>query len=128
MEKSTRKTSELATRRQHHRLDASTMPVGRLATLAVGHLTGKMKPSYQPNRDDGDFVTVVNSGQLKFTGRKLQQKVYHRMTGFPGGIRTRKASELVGTKPADIIRHSIYYMLPKNRLRTARMRRLTISR
>ena len=128
MAKTTTEKLAPTTHRQHHQIDASTIPVGRLATLAVGYLTGKIKPSYQPNRDDGDFVTVINSAKLKFTGRKLQQKVYHHMTGYPGGIRTRKASELVGTKPSDIIRHSIYYMLPKNRLRTARMRRLTISR
>lgn len=96
--------------------------------MTAGYLIGKHKPSYRPNRDDGDFVTIVNAANLKFTGRKLQQKVYHRMSGYPGGIHTRQASELARRQPTEIIRHSIYYMLPKNRHRAARMRRLTIIR
>lgn len=113
--------------RHHHQLDAAQVRLGRLATAAARLLIGKHKPTYQPNRDDGDFVTVVNAGQLQLSGRKIEQKHYHDMSGFPGGIRERKVSELLVSRPGEIIRRSIYYMIPKNRLHAARMRRLRIT-
>lgn len=104
------------------------MTLGRLASTAAGYLTGKHKASYEPHRDTGDFVTVTNVGKLKLSGRKLQQKVYHDMSGYPGGIHTRSAKALMVTRPEEIIWRAVRLMLPENKYRQARLRRLHLSR
>lgn len=113
--------------RTHHRLDAQEQPVGRLASAAAQILTGKHKAAFQPWIDHGDFVTIVNAKLARFTGRKLTQKRYRRASGYPGGLKERSVRELVERQPTAAIRHAVYYMLPKNRLRAGRMRRLTIT-
>lgn len=113
--------------RGEHVLNAAELPVGRLSTQAVRYLTGKHKTEYQPNVDVGDFVTIINANQVKFTGRKFFQKAYFDMSRYPGGIRRREVRELAATQPAEIYRRAILAMLPKNRHRTARLRRLTVT-
>lgn len=112
--------------RATHTLDAESMPVGRLSSLAVRYLTGKHKPEYQPNIDVGDFVTIINGSKLKFSGRKFATKVYYDMSRYPGGIRERQVRELAATRPGEIYRRAVFAMLPKNKLRVRRLRRLTV--
>ena len=109
-------------------LDAREQTLGRRASNAAKLLMGKHKPSFDPSRDCGDFVTVTHADKIRLTGRKLQQHVYHDMSGYPGGIRTRHISEMLPRNPGEVVRRTVYYMLPKNRLRNARMKRLRITR
>ena len=114
--------------RAHQELDATRHTLGRLASIAAQLLMGKHKPSFMPSRDGGDFVTVVHAGQIRLTGRKLEQHVYHDASGYPGGVRTRHLSELLPRDPGTVIRRTVYAMLPKNSFRNARMKRLRVSR
>lgn len=95
-------------------LDAQDQVLGRLASRAASLLMGKHKPEYTPHVDTGDFVVVVNAASVKLTGRKLDQKTYWRHTGYPGGIRSRSAREVLATRPEWMIREAVRGMLPKN--------------
>jgi large subunit ribosomal protein L13 len=95
-------------------LDAQDQVLGRLATKAATLLMGKHKPEYTPHVDTGEFVVVVNAGSVKLTGRKLDQKRYWRHTGYPGGIRSRSAREVLAKRPEWMIREAVKGMLPKN--------------
>lgn len=95
-------------------VDAKDQTVGRLASNLAMFLMGKHKPEYSPHIDTGDYVIVLNAEQVKFTGNKWNDKLYHRHTGFVGGIRTRTAKEMLDKKPADILRIAVKGMLPKN--------------
>lgn len=88
--------------------------LGRAATQIAAILRGKNKPTFTPNADTGDFVVVINASKLRLTGRKMEQKVYYRHTGYPGGIRERKASKLVGTRPDIMVKEAVKGMLPKS--------------
>ena len=116
----------IAPERKKHVLDATNQSIGRLATRAALLLMGKNKPTYRPEADLGDSVIVENIKNAKFTGNKLANKIYHRHTAHPGGIRTNKMSEIWGKNPAEVMRRAVYNMLPKNRLRPGRMKRLKI--
>lgn len=107
-------------------IDATGKAVGRVASAAALLLQGKHKPTYAPNKDEGDAVTITNARAIKWTGRKLEQKEYHRTSDFQGGLKTRKASEMFANSPIELVRHAVYTMLPNNRLRPARMKRLTV--
>lgn len=95
-------------------IDAKDQTVGRLASNLAMFLMGKHKPAYSPHLDTGDYVIVLNADKVKFTGKKWDQKVYFRHTGFVGGVRTRTAKEMLQKKPADILRIAVKGMLPKN--------------
>lgn len=95
-------------------LDADGQVLGRVASKAAVLLMGKHKPEYTPHVDTGDFVVVVNAKQIKLTGRKLEQKRYWRHTGYPGGIRSRSAREVLSSRPEWVIREAVRGMLPKN--------------
>lgn len=95
-------------------VDAKDQVVGRLASNLAMFLMGKHKPEYSPHLDTGDYVIVLNADKVKFTGKKLEQKVYHRHTGFVGGIRTRTAKQMLEQKPAEVLRLAVKGMLPKN--------------
>ncbi|MBK7972170.1 MAG: 50S ribosomal protein L13 [Deltaproteobacteria bacterium] len=95
-------------------LDAQDQVLGRLATKAATLLMGKHKPEYTPHVDTGEFVVVVNAAGVKLTGRKLDQKTYYRHTGYPGGIRSRSAREVLEKRPEWMIREAVKGMLPKN--------------
>lgn len=112
--------------RKNIEIDATDKAVGRLATEIAIILRGKNKPGFVPHIDSGDFVTVVNSDKLKFTGRKLVQKDYYHHTGYPGGIIRTPMKKVFDNNPAEVIRHAVIGMLPKNRLRDGMMKRLTI--
>ena len=112
--------------RKTHRLDATNQAVGRLATQIVEFLRGKNKPSFTPHIDGGDFVIVENISELKFTGKKLEQKKYYRYSGYPGGLKETKLKKLYDEKPAEVLRKAVMNMLPKNKLRKNMIKRLTI--
>lgn len=95
-------------------IDAKDQVVGRLASNLAMFLMGKHKAEYSPHLDTGDYVIVLNAEKVKFTGKKWDQKEYHRHTGFVGGIRTRTAKEMLQKKPTEILRLAVKGMLPKN--------------
>ena len=98
-------------------IDASGLVVGRLASIIAMHLRGKHKPSYTPHMDDGDNVIVVNAAKVVLTGRKREKKVYHKHTGFIGGIKERTAkSILMGRFPERIVEKAVERMLPRGPL------------
>src|ERR1700744_6145830 len=95
-------------------IDAQAAVVGRLASFIAMRLRGKHRPDYTPHVDCGDFVVVVNADKVKFTGRKLDQKTYYWHTGYPGGIKERKAGAILNGKfPARILEKAVEGMLPK---------------
>ncbi|MEK7618845.1 MAG: 50S ribosomal protein L13 [Patescibacteria group bacterium] len=112
--------------RKTHTIDASGQAVGRLATRIATLLRGKHKPTYQPHLDEGDRVEVTNAAGLKLTGAKLRQKKYHSYSGYPGGLKTKKASDIMKKNPGEILTRAVTQMLPPTRLRTGMMKRLHI--
>jgi len=112
--------------RKLHKFDATGKAVGRLASEIAIILRGKNKPEYQPHIDMGDIVEVSNIKELKFTGKKLEQKKYFSYSGYPGGLKEKKMKDLAETNPADILKRAVREMLPPTRLRTGMMKRLII--
>ncbi|MFO1014238.1 MAG: 50S ribosomal protein L13 [Caulobacteraceae bacterium] len=95
-------------------IDAEDAVVGRLASFIAMRLRGKHLPTYTPNVDCGDYVVVINADKVKFTGRKLEQKVYYRHTGHPGGIKERRAGQVLeGRFPERVLEKAVERMLPK---------------
>ncbi len=112
--------------RQWHVLDASDMVLGRIASKAAMILMGKHKPSYTPFLDTGDHVIVVNAAKVRLTGRKEDQKLYRRHTGYPGGLIEVGARKMRQTRPAKMIEQAIAGMLPKNKLGKQMYRKLKV--
>ena len=95
-------------------IDADGLVLGRLASIIAMRLRGKHLPTYTPNVDCGDYVVVINADKVKFTGRKLEQKVYYRHTGHPGGIKERRAGQVLeGRFPERVLEKAVERMLPK---------------
>ena len=90
--------------------------LGRVASQLAHVLRGKHKPTFSPHVDGGDFVIVINAGQVKLTGRKLQNKLYYRHSGYPGGLRAISAGRLLEKHPERVIEHAVRGMLPKGPL------------
>lgn len=107
-------------------INAEGWPVGRLAARAALALMGKDTPSFTPHEDHRDGLIIINSEKIVLTGRKLDQKVYRRHTGYPGGLREVSARRYMETRPQEIVREAILGMLPKTRLRDRMARRLKI--
>jgi large subunit ribosomal protein L13 len=107
-------------------VDAEGQTLGRLATQIADQLRGKNKPEYTPHIDTGDFVVVVNAEKIKVTGNKLTQKVYHRHTGYPGGLRSRTLEEQLERRPEEVIRSAVKGMIPRTRLGRAQLRKLKV--
>jgi large subunit ribosomal protein L13 len=97
-------------------IDADGRALGRVASRAASVLRGKHRPDFTPHEDAGDFVIVINAAKVKLTGSKLIGKLYHRHTGYPGGIRTTSAGKLLQTRPERLIQTAVRGMLPRNRL------------
>lgn len=114
--------------RKWHFLDAKNKVLGRLATQAAVYLMGKHKPSWSPHMDCGDFVIIVNAADVRVTGKKLEQKLYFRHSGYPAGGKTTALGKLLQEKPERVIELAIKRMLPKNRLASRMMRRLRVYR
>lgn len=111
-------------KRKNYRIDASRYTLGRLATVIARYLQGKHRVEYTPSADTGDSVYVVNALAVKFTGNKLTQKKYHRFSGYPGGLTTTKLQDMMARSPEWVVREAVAGMLPKNKLRKLRLRRL----
>lgn len=107
-------------------IDAAGQRVGRLATQIASVLKGKHKPSYTPNQAGGDFVIVINAEKVQFSGRKLDQKVYRRYTGYQGGLRETTAREMLDKHPVRVLEHAVWGMLPKTRMGRRLIRRLKV--
>jgi large subunit ribosomal protein L13 len=97
-------------------LDATERALGRVASRAASLLRGKTRPDFTPNQDTGDFVVIINAAKVRLTGSKPETKLYHRHTGWPGGIRTTAAGKLLESKPEKLLEMAVKGMLPKNRL------------
>src|ERR1035437_8706030 len=116
------KTTFMATReaglaaRRWYVVDADGQVLGRLACRIANILRGKNNPTFTPHEDTGDFVIVVNAANIKLTGNKGTTKLYHRHTGYPGGLRTRVAGQELREHPDRMLRKAVTGMLPKNRL------------
>ena len=107
-------------------IDASTMPLGKLAVVIADKLTGKSKVTYTPHVDNGDYVVVINAKNLQVTGDKLTDKKYYRHSGFPGGLTELKLEEAIEKDPRIAIEHAVKGMLPKNKLAADRLARLRV--
>lgn len=112
--------------RNWHLVDVGGEILGRKATQIATFLMGKHKPNYSNHMDMGDYVVVVNAAKVKLTGRKEQQKVYFRHSGYPKGLREIKFSTLREEQPEKVIRLAVSRMLPKNRLQDQRLSRLKV--
>lgn len=107
-------------------LDAAEAPLGRLSTRAAALLIGKGKPQFTSHIDVGDFVVIINADKLKVTGEKMNDKSYYRHSGYPGGLTTRTMAEQMILDSTKVIEHSVRGMLPVNKLRPDRLKRLKI--
>ena len=112
--------------REKHTIDATDQAVGRIATQIAIFLRGKNKPEFFPHKDEGDVVEVNNIAKLKFSGKKAEQKKYFSYSGYPGGLKTKKMSELIESNPADILRRAVRDMLPPVKFRNDMLKRLII--
>ena len=97
-------------------VDATNVPLGRLASKVSMILTGKYKPTYQPNIDTGDHVIVINAEKVLLTGNKLTDKKYYNVSGYLGGLRTRSAKVMKESYPVEMVERAVWGMLPKGRL------------
>jgi large subunit ribosomal protein L13 len=107
-------------------VDAATVPLGRLSTLVAHRLMGKHKPTWAPHIDVGDFVIVVNAEKAILTGRKEEQKMYHRHSGYPGGLKSATAGQLRQRKPTKLVEEAVRGMLPKSKLGRQLARKLKV--
>jgi large subunit ribosomal protein L13 len=107
-------------------VDAEGQTLGRLATQIADVLRGKKKPQYTAHVDTGDFVVVVNAEKIAVTGKKLEQKIYYRHSGYPGGLRERTLRQQLDRQPTEVLRKAVKGMLPRNRLSRAQLTKLKI--
>jgi large subunit ribosomal protein L13 len=107
-------------------VDASGLTLGRLATQIADALRGKRKPEYTPHCDVGDFVIVVNADKVAVTGKKREEKLYYRHSGYPGGLRSRTLGEMLERRPEEVLRRAVKGMLPRTRLGRAQLRKLKV--
>jgi large subunit ribosomal protein L13 len=107
-------------------VDAEGKTLGRLATQIADMLRGKGKPQYTPHVDTGDFVVVVNAEKIAVTGKKLDEKMYYKHSGYPGGLRQRTLREQLDRQPTEVLRKAVKGMLPRNKLARAQIRKLKI--
>jgi large subunit ribosomal protein L13 len=114
------------TDRRWHVIDAESQVLGRLATTAARLLQGKHKAAYTPFMDLGDHVVVVNAAKVKLTGRKEEQKLYRRHSGYEGGLREERAKDVRKARPGRIVEEAIRGMLPKTKLGDAMYRKLKV--
>jgi len=107
-------------------VDASNQVVGRLATVLARLLTGKHKPIYSRHADTGDFIVVCNAEKVVFTGKKWNQKLYRRHSGYIGGLKTTTAKEMLEKSPEEILRKAVWGMMKHHRLAARQLKKLKI--
>jgi large subunit ribosomal protein L13 len=115
-----------AIERRWYLVDAEGQTLGRLATRIADTLRGKRKPEYTPHVDTGDFVVVVNAEKVTVTGKKLEQKMYYRHSGYPGGLRARPLGDELARRPTEVVRKAVKGMLPRNRLARQQLTKLKV--
>ena len=113
-------------KREWYLIDASTLPLGKLAVVIADKLMGKSKVTYTPHIDNGDYVVVINAKNLQVTGNKMVDKKYYRHSGFPGGLKELKLEEVIEKDPTYVIKEAIKGMMPKNKLAADRLARLRV--
>ena len=107
-------------------VDATDKTLGRMAVQVAGLLMGKRKPTYAPHLDTGDYVVVINAARVRVTGKKAQQKLYHRHSGYPGGLKSQSYEKLFSRDPVRVIEHAVKGMLPHNSLGRAMFKKLRV--
>ena len=107
-------------------IDATDLPLGRVATKAANLLRGKHKVTFTPHIDCGDYVIIVNADKVKLTGNKLEDKMYYNHSGFPGGLRERNAKTMIEKYPVEMVERAVKGMLPHNRLGRATAKKLFV--
>ena len=112
--------------REWYLVDAEGQTLGRLATQIADRLRGKGKAAYTPHVDTGDFVVVINAEKIAVTGKKLDEKMYYRHSGYPGGIKERSLRVQLERQPTEVLRKAVKGMLPKNRLARQQITKLKI--
>ncbi len=115
-----------AVERKWYVIDATGMRVGRLATEIAVLLRGKHKPEFTPHVDVGDFVVVINADKVVFTGKKLHDKMYYRHSGYPGGLKTTSAAQMLEKHPERVMEMAVKGMLPHNSLGADQYRKLKV--
>ena len=118
--------TENSSKRKYFLFDCEKENLGRIATRAAFVLQGKQRVNFEPHLDKGDFAVFVNAAKIRLSGKKTVSKIYHSFSGYPGGIRSRKAADILKVNPEKIVQEAVYGMLPKNKLRAKRMKRLLI--
>jgi large subunit ribosomal protein L13 len=113
-------------KRDWYIVDATGLPLGRLASKVAQVLRGKAKTTYTPFLDGGDFVVVVNASNVHLSGRKPEMKTYWRYTGYPGGLRITKYKDALAKRPEFVITHAVKGMLPHNRLGRRLIKKLKV--
>ncbi len=116
----------LEVERKWHVIDAEGQTLGRLSSEIARILRGKNKPQYTPHVDTGDFIVVVNAEKVVVTGRKAEQKVYRRHTGYPGGLRETSYEQMLARKPTEVLRKAVRGMMPRTRLARQQFKKLKI--
>ncbi len=114
--------------RRWYVVDATDQVLGRLATQIAVVLRGKHKPQFTPHLDVGDFVVVINAKKIKLTGNKLEKKMFHRHSEYPGGLRSIAYGKLLQTHPERAVEKAVWGMLPKGRLGRQQIRKLKVYR
>jgi large subunit ribosomal protein L13 len=120
----TAKPTEVETR--WYVVDASGCVLGRLASFVATRLRGKHKPLYTPHVDTGDHVIVINADKIALTGKKWDEKLYYRHSGYIGGLKSMTAKQLLQKRPEDLVMHAVRGMLPKNRLGRKMLKKLKV--
>jgi len=111
---------------QWYLVDAAGQNLGRLASRIAGVLLGKHKPTFTPGVEAGDFVVVINAEKIEVTGKRLDQKVYYRHSGYPGGLKTIRLRDQLARFPTRVMRSAVWGMLPHNRYGRRLIRKLKI--
>ncbi|MBA3390971.1 MAG: 50S ribosomal protein L13 [Rubrobacter sp.] len=116
----------LEVERKWHVIDADGQTLGRLASEISRLLRGKNKTRYTPHVDTGDFVVVVNAEKVVVTGRKAEQKVYRRHSGYPGGLKETSYEQMLARKPTEVLRKAVHGMMPRTRLARKQFKKLKL--
>ncbi|UCH81186.1 MAG: 50S ribosomal protein L13 [Nitrospiraceae bacterium] len=114
--------------RKWHVIDADGLAVGRLAARVASIIRGKNKPIFTPHVDTGDYVVIINVEKIRFTGNKLEKKTYYRHSGYPGGLKSKTARDIMKESPERIIYSAVRGMLPKNTLGRQQFKKLKVYR
>jgi large subunit ribosomal protein L13 len=113
-------------KRSWYLIDLSGQTLGRVCTQIAQILIGKNNPTFSYHRDDGDYVIAINAAEIKVTGKKVKDKIYHHHTHWSGGLKELSFKEMMQKDPRKVIVHGVYGMLPKNKLRDCRITRLKV--